>query len=375
MKDWEDLAPYLYELLFGIVSKEMTSLLDDSNINPEEVYKALLSSTVPLRDKETKLNIIPMVFDCDEDFKSKIEQSCAVIHDALSRLGAFPGVVWFKRVRDGEGDCTREELLLSPDSVKPWHTLNTISCVDYGWREDEPEWEELWRMVPTEAGSYHPDYVYYLNDDMPIFFGKVKDARPYSFPDSVTFEHPDGSQAFERCAEYFCEHWTPSNPLPFEVGDIISFDLRPFGPLRTACVIGDSNRRVTDGETKVLYLDGCSYDDKEWRLVSLSDLEDKLQTGFCDFPHAVWPTSCIYHRLTKKCNPDLSETNQFAEVREYLFKREGWVDRRQQRSVYFQRDWEYLFGDENLISEEQLEGLLRGEGLDYVDIPDSMRLF
>ena len=350
----------------------MAALLANPEIDLKELSQAVLSSTVSLQDKEMKLGIAAELAD-DKDFALKMERRRLAIRDALAKLGTFPDVVWFIRVRDGESRYICEKLLLSPDSAKPWRTLDEIPAANDSPFEGEPYWIELWRMTPTESGCYRPDYVYYISDGSPIFFGKVKDDLEYGFPDhGILFEHPNDSEADDVQAEYFCENWVPSSPLPFEVGDVVSFDLRPFGPLRTACVIGDKDGHVTVGETKVLYRD---YIADGWQLASLSNLERELQAGSCGSDRNLWPSSSIYSRLAKVSTSGLPEENQLVEVRKCLFEQEGFTDRRPWRSVCFQLDWEFSFGAQRAISDEQLAKLLHGDGLEYSYDPRSMSLF
>lgn len=231
---------------------------------------------------------------------------------------------------------------------------------------------ELWRMTPTESGRYRPDYIYYLYDSSPIFFGKVKSDPLYGFPDhGILFDHPEGFTADSIEAEYFCERWVPSRPLPFEVGDMVEFDLRPFGPLRTACVIGDQGGHVTTEDTKVLYRD---YISDRWRLVSLSNLERELQGGSCESASSLRPSFSIYGRLSSASTSGLPEEDDLMQVRGYLLEREGFADRRARRSVCLQRDWEFSFGTDGLVSDEQLVKLLQEDGRKRADDSDSMRL-
>lgn len=276
------------------------------------------------------------------------------------------------RARDDESHYICEELLLSPDSVKPWRTLDDFPVANDVLFEDEPFWVELWRMVPAEAGRYRPDYVYYLHDGSPIFFGKAKEGLMYGFPDhGILFEHPEGCAADDFHAEYFCESWVPTSPLPFEVGDMVSFDLRPFGPLRVAYVIGDKDGRVSVDETKLLYRDH-TFDG--WRLASLSDLERELQAGSCESVRCLWPSSSIYGGLARACASGLPEESQLEAMRDYLYEREGFADRLRWRSACFQRNWEFSFKTQGTISDEQLGELLRGGSLECVGGPESTRL-
>lgn len=345
------------DILNGVASEEMGALLSSAGTAPEELVKAVLSSRVSLLDKEDKLAAIASLPDCDEACRAGIERGLDAIREAIAKLGAFPGVVWFMRARDGKARYICEELLLSPDSAKSWESLGACgagACLF----DDEPYWIELWRMVPAEAGRYRPDYVYYLYDETPAFFGKTKGGLLYGFPDhGVLFEHPEGSPASELDPEYFGARWVPSRAIPFEVGDIVTVDLRPFGPLRTVCIVGDQNGRAALGETMVLYKD---FDTGGWRLSTFDDFEWELQYAGGGRSSKPWPSVSAHNAISMGSTARSSEEDQLFQVREYLLERQGFADRRSWKSTCLQRDWSASFGAESPVSDDQLAMLLHG---------------
>lgn len=96
MRENTDRLVCMHDLMKGVVSDEMTELLTDSEVGPEELYRAVLSSNVSLQDKELKLGFVAELADGDDELRAKAGRARKVIRDALAKLGAFPGVVWFR---------------------------------------------------------------------------------------------------------------------------------------------------------------------------------------------------------------------------------------------------------------------------------------
>lgn len=362
MNEFPDRELTLIDILGGIASADLMAMFSEESLDSDELATVVLSSRASLWDKESKLLMISNLPECDEACRLKLRRHAGDIRAALSKLGATPNVVWFKRAQPGRPGYLSEQLLLTPDAVKPWETTENRDYCPVDLFEEEPSWVELWRMTPGEGGAYLPEYIYYLYGTRPIFFGKPYSDDWFAFPDhGLHFEHPAGSAASEWEEEYFSQKWCPSEPLPFEVGDIVAIDMRPFGPLRTGCLVGDESGRIGTGETMVLHRDA---ENDGWKLSSLRDIDCEKPRGCNESLFSRKPSVSVFSSIRAGATPISPEEDLMTDVRDYLLELQGFADRRSWRSECLQHDWECLFGAGNTISDEQLSSLLRNE--DYI---------
>lgn len=121
--------------------------------------------------------------------------------------------------------CTSMDAVFA--SIRDTNEMYALNGVETEPDEDDLEWYEIEKCEPMKNGRMKKTYRYYMIGDELMYFDKNRF---------------DGDEMLPHSDRRFSSGMTdPDFPIPFETGDIVTLDCRPFAPVMHALLLAVDN--------------------------------------------------------------------------------------------------------------------------------------